>query len=43
VSPAFTKTSSDPLTYHADGLPAGSYAWECSMGPTCHGGTLVVE
>jgi hypothetical protein len=39
----FTKTCSDPLTYHADALPAGSYAWQCSMGSGCHGGTLVVE
>jgi hypothetical protein len=43
LSAAFTKTSSAPLTYHCDGAPAGSYAWECSMGAMCHGGTLVVE
>jgi hypothetical protein len=43
LSAAFTQTSSDPLTYHCDGVPAGSYAWECSMGPGCHGGTLIVE
>jgi cytochrome c-type biogenesis protein CcmE len=36
-------TSSSPLTYHSDGLPAGSYAWQCDMGPSCHGGTLIVE
>jgi hypothetical protein len=43
LSPLFTKTSSDPLTFHADSLPAGSYPWECSMGPGCHGGTLIVS
>jgi hypothetical protein len=35
LSSALTKTSSDPLTYHCDGLPAGSYAWQCSM-TDCH-------
>jgi hypothetical protein len=40
---SFSKTSSDPLTYHSDGLPAGSYAWQCDMGPSCHGGTLIIK
>ena len=39
----FTKTSSNPLTYHSEGLPAGSYAWQCDMGPSCHGGTLIIQ
>jgi hypothetical protein len=39
----FTRTSDAPLTWHSNGLAAGSYAWECSMGPACHGGTLVVQ
>lgn len=43
LSPALAKTSSDPLTYHSDGLPAGSYAWQCNMGPGCCGGTLIIE
>jgi hypothetical protein len=43
VSAAFTKTSSDPLTYHCNGLSAGSYAWQCDMGPMCCGGALIVE
>jgi hypothetical protein len=40
--PALVKTSSSPLTYHCDGLPAGTYAWKCSM-MNCHFGNLVVE
>jgi hypothetical protein len=40
--PALVKTSSSPLTYHCDGLPAGTYAWKCSM-MDCHFGNLVVE
>lgn len=43
LSGGFSKTSSNPLTYHSDGLPAGSYAWQCDMGPSCHGGTLIVQ
>jgi len=39
--PGLVKTSSSPLTFHSDGLPAGSYAWKCSM-VDCHYGTLVV-
>ena len=40
---SFAKTSSSPLTFHSDGLPPGSYAWQCDMGPSCHGGTLVIQ
>jgi hypothetical protein len=39
----FERTLLAPLTYASAGLPAGSYDWECSMGPMCHGGTLVVQ
>jgi hypothetical protein len=38
----FTKMSADPLTYHTEGLPAGTYSWQCDMGPTCCSGKLVV-
>ena len=40
--PELVKTSSSPLTYHSDGLPAGSYAWKCSM-TDCHYGNLIVQ
>ncbi len=40
--PELVKTSSSPLTYHSDGLPAGSYAWKCSM-IDCHYGNLIVQ
>jgi hypothetical protein len=40
---SFTTTSTSPLTYHSDGLAAGRYAWACSMGAMCHGGTLVAQ
>ncbi len=43
TSGSFTKTSDSPLTWHSNGLAAGSYSWECDMGPTCHAGTLVVQ
>jgi uncharacterized protein (DUF2141 family) len=43
MDPSFTKTSSDPLTYHSDGLAAGSYAWQCTMGPQCCGGNLILQ
>jgi hypothetical protein len=43
TSGTFTKASDAPLTWHSNGLAAGSYSWECSMGPACHGGTLVVQ
>jgi hypothetical protein len=43
LDPALTKTCFDPLTFHSDGLPAGSYTWQCNMGPGCCGGTLVVQ
>ncbi len=42
TSGPFTKTSSDPLTYHTDGLVEGTYSWQCNMGPTCCSGKLVV-
>lgn len=42
LSEGFTKTSSDPLKYHSDGLPAGTYAWQCSM-MDCHYGNLMVK
>ena len=42
LSSEFTKTSSSPLTYHCDGVPAGRYAWKCSM-MNCHYGDLVVQ
>ena len=40
--PELVKTSSSPLTYHSDGLPAGTYAWKCSM-TDCHYGNLIVQ
>ena len=40
--PELVKTSSSPLTYHSDGLPAGIYAWKCSM-MNCHYGNLIVQ
>lgn len=43
VAGPFTKTSSNPLTYHCDGLTAGSYPWQCDMGPACCGGLLLVR
>ena len=39
---SFTPTDQD-LTWHTDGLAAGSYEWQCWMGPGCHHGTVVVE
>jgi hypothetical protein len=39
---SFTPTA-QTVTWHTDGLAAGSYEWECWMGPTCHHGTVVVE
>jgi hypothetical protein len=39
---SFTPTD-QKLTWHTDGLAAGSYEWECWMGPQCHHGTVVVE
>ena len=42
ASPALVKTSSSPLTFHSDGLPAGRYPWKCSM-MNCHYGDLVVQ
>jgi hypothetical protein len=38
-----TRAYPDPLTWHTDGLAAGSYEWECWMGPQCHHGTVVVQ
>ena len=42
---AFTKTQGypEPLTWYTGGLAAGSYEWECWMGPQCHHGTIVVQ
>ena len=39
---SFTPTT-QTVTWHTDGLAAGSYEWECWMGPQCHHGTVVVE
>jgi hypothetical protein len=37
-------SASDPhVTWHTAGLAAGSYEWECWMGPQCHHGTIVVQ
>ena len=43
-SPLVVKTSAmgENVTYHTDGLPAGTYQWKCSMEDCCYG-TLVVE
>ena len=37
----FTKTSSDPLTYHCEGLVAGTYAWRCPMTDCCYGNLII--
>ena len=37
----FTKTSSDPLTYHCEGLVAGTYTWRCPMTDCCYGDLIV--
>jgi hypothetical protein len=44
TSGSFTKTSAagQNVTYHTDGLPAGTYQWKCDM-DNCHYGTLVVQ
>jgi hypothetical protein len=39
---SFTPTD-QYVTWHTDGLAAGSYERECWMGPQCHHGTVVVE
>ena len=37
-------SAADPhVTWHTAGLAAGSYEWECWMGPQCHHGTIVVQ
>jgi hypothetical protein len=43
-SPQVVKTSAagQNVTYHSDGLPAGTYPWKCSMMNCCYG-TLVVQ
>ncbi len=38
-----TRAYPDPVTWHSDGLAAGSYEWQCWMGPQCHHGTVVVQ
>ena len=41
LSGDFTKTSSDPLTYHAEGLAPGTYSWRCPMTDCCYGDLIV--
>lgn len=43
-APTIVKTSGvgQNVSYHSDGLPAGTYQWKCSMTDCCYG-SLVVE
>lgn len=37
-------SAADPhVAWHTGGLAAGTYEWECWMGPQCHHGTIVVQ